>query len=104
MTTPEKKVKGNVVAVLKALDAYYFYPATGGYGRSGVPDIVGCFDGMFFGLECKERELQAIEDAGGIAILYSEPAMDKQDLKELLQKGEGNWQETVSGVRQHEKS
>ena len=114
MTTPEKKVKGNVVAVLKALDAYYFFPATGGYGRSGVPDVVACLDGQFIGIECKagsgkttplqERELQAIEDAGGIAILYSEPAMDKQDLKELLQKGEGNWQETVSGVRQHEKS
>ena len=114
MTTPEKKVKGNVVTVLKSLDAYYFFPATGGYGRSGVPDVVACLDGQFIGIECKagsgrttplqERELQAIEDAGGIAILYSEPAMDKQDLKKLLQRGEGNWQETVSGVRQHEKN
>ena len=114
MTTPEKKVKGNVVAVLKALNAYYFFPTTGGYGRSGVPDVVACLDGQFIGIECKagsgkttplqERELQAIEDAGGIAILYSEPAMDKQDLKELLRRGGGNWQEIVSGVRQHEKS
>jgi hypothetical protein len=114
MTTPEKKVKGNVVAVLKALNAYYFFPATGGYGRSGVPDVVTCLGGKFIGIECKagsgkttplqERELQAIEDAGGIAILYSEPAMNKQDLKELLRKGEGNWRDIVSGVRQHEKS
>ena len=101
MTTPEKKVKGNVVAALKALGAYYFFPATGGYGRSGIPDVVACLDGQFIGIECKagsgkttplqERELPAIEDAGGIAILYSEPAMGKQALKELLQRGEGNW-------------
>jgi Holliday junction resolvase len=101
MTTPEKKVKENVVAVLRALDAYYFYPATGGYGRSGIPDVVACLYGQFIGIECKagsgkttalqERELQAIKDAGGIAIVYSEPAMSKQDLRELLQTGEGNW-------------
>ena len=101
MTTPEKKVKGNVVTVLKSLDAYYFFPATGGYGRSGVPDVVACLDGQFIGIECKagsgrttplqERELQAIEDAGGIAILYSEPAMNKKDLEKLLEKREGNW-------------
>ena len=38
--TPEAKVKKKVAAVLKEFGAYYFYPATGGYGKSGVPDIV----------------------------------------------------------------
>ena len=38
--TPEAKVKEKVVAKLKELKAYYFFPATGGYGKSGVPDIV----------------------------------------------------------------
>jgi hypothetical protein len=113
MTTPEKKVKGNVVAVLKALDAYYFFPATGGYGRNGVPDVIACLDGQFIGIECKagsgkttplqERELQAIKDAGGIVILYSEPAMNKQDLKELLQRGEGNWRGGMTNVLKKEK-
>ena len=51
--TPEKKVKKRVARQLEDLGCYYFYPATGGYGRSGVPDIVGCFEGKFFGLECK---------------------------------------------------
>ena len=51
--TPEKKVKKTVAKQLDDLGCYYFYPATGGYGRSGVPDIVGCFEGKFFGLECK---------------------------------------------------
>jgi len=51
--TPEAKVKRRVVRQLKEIGAYYFAPVTGGYGRSGVPDIVGCFDGMFFAIECK---------------------------------------------------
>ena len=51
--TPEAKVKKKVVEQLKVLGAYYFYPVTGGYGRSGVPDIVGCYKGKFFGFECK---------------------------------------------------
>ena len=38
--TPEAKVKKVVVRQLKLLGAYYFYPVTGGYGMSGVPDIV----------------------------------------------------------------
>ena len=53
--TPEKKVKNKVVAILKEHKAYYFYPITGGYGRSGVPDIVGCYRGIFFGIECKAK-------------------------------------------------
>ena len=74
--TPEAKVKKKVVAQLKDLGAYYFYPVTGGYGRSGVPDIVGCYDGKFFGIECKagknkptplqEKNLKEIRTAGGI--------------------------------------
>ena len=51
--TPEAKVKKVVVKQLRNLGAYYFYPVTGGYGRSGVPDIVGCYKGKFFGIECK---------------------------------------------------
>lgn len=51
--TPEVKVKRKVVAQLKTLGAYYFYPVTGGYGGSGVPDIVGCYKGKFFAIECK---------------------------------------------------
>ena len=52
--TPEKKVKNAVVKRLKEMTGvYYFYPVTSGYGRSGVPDIVGCYKGKFFGIECK---------------------------------------------------
>lgn len=53
--TPESKVKKKVVDVLKKHGAYFFYPVTGGYGRSGVPDIVCCWKGQFMGIECKAK-------------------------------------------------
>lgn len=80
--TPEARVKKKVVDQLKALGAYYFYPVTGGYGSSGVPDIVGCLNGMFFGIECKAgknkptalqlKNLREIAAAGGIALVINE--------------------------------
>jgi len=80
--TPEKKVKRNVVALLKGMGAYHFFPTTGGYGASGVPDIVGCYKGLFFGIECKAgtnkptplqtKNLAAITAAGGIALVINE--------------------------------
>ena len=80
--TPEAKVKKVVVRQLKLLGAYYFYPVTGGYGMSGVPDIVGCFQGKFFGIECKagsnkptalqEKNLTDIKKQKGIAVVINE--------------------------------
>ena len=81
-STPEKKVKDKVVQILKAHGVYYFFPATHGYGRSGVPDIVCCVRGRFLGIECKagnnkttalqDREIAAIQAAGGIAVVVNE--------------------------------
>ena len=85
MMTPEAKVKKVVVQQLKDIGAYYFYPVTGGYGRSGVPDIVGCYQGLFFGIECKagknkptplqEKNLKEISEAGGLALVVNEENM-----------------------------
>ena len=91
-TTPEGRVKQIVGRKLKQLGAYYFFPATGGYGRSGVPDIIGCLDGMFFGIECKaggnkptalqSKNLTNIELAGGIAVVVNEKNMN--DIEGIL--------------------
>jgi Holliday junction resolvase len=77
-TTPEGKVKAKVVKLLKERGVYYFFPATFGMGRSGVPDVVCCVRGHFLAIECKagknkptalqERELLAIHNAGGTAL------------------------------------
>lgn len=80
--TPEAKVKAKVVAILKKEGVYYFYPVTGGYGASGVPDIIVCCNGFFLAIECKagdnkptalqERNMQQIRDSGGVAIVVNE--------------------------------
>lgn len=85
--TPEAKVKKKVVAVLKNHGAYYFYPVTGGYGRSGVPDIVGCYRGVFFGIECKagrnkptplqQQNLDDISKQGGLALVINESNVEE---------------------------
>ena len=91
--TPEAKVKKKIVAVLKEHGAYYFYPVTGGFGRSGVPDIIVCHAGRFIGIECKagknkptplqEKNLQDIEVAGGIAMVVNEDNI--ADVKKCLE-------------------
>jgi Holliday junction resolvase len=90
--TPEAKVKKKVVNVLKENGAYYFFPATGGYGRSGVPDIVACYRGVFIGIECKagnnkptalqEAELRKIKEANGFTLVINEENIN--DVKVLL--------------------
>lgn len=80
--TPEAKVKKKVVDVLKKNGAYYFFPATGGYGRSGVPDIVSCYRGVFVAIECKagsnkptalqEAEMRKIREANGFTLVVNE--------------------------------
>lgn len=83
--TPEAKVKKIVTDQLKGLGAYYFYPVTGGFGRSGVPDIVGCFNGLFFAIECKagsnkptplqQKNMDEIVQAGGLTWVVNEENM-----------------------------
>lgn len=93
--TPESKVKAAVTKLLKKYGAYYFYPATHGYGRSGVPDIVCCIKGKFLAIECKagsgkttalqDKEINAIRTAQGIAAVARETNLDIIELilKEL---------------------
>ncbi len=87
--TPENAVKTRVKHKLDTLGIYYFMPATGGYGSSGVPDIVACAWGQFLAIECKagnnrttalqDRELQRIGASGGKAIIINEQNFDALD-------------------------
>ena len=80
--TPEAKVKARVVKLLKEHSIYYFFPATHGFGRSGVPDIICCFNSLFLAIECKagsnkptalqEKEMQKIRDAFGVVFVINE--------------------------------
>jgi Holliday junction resolvase len=86
-----------VESILKGEGAYYFFPATHGYGRSGVPDIIACVNGRFLAIECKAgankptalqvREIELIRLAGGVAVVVNEANWDT--LPELIRKLKG---------------
>ncbi len=91
--TPEKKGKTAVVKILKEYpDVYYFYPVMGGYGASGIPDIVGCALGKFFAIECKagkgkttalqEKNIAQIKNALGRVMVVNEDNI--QDVRVML--------------------
>jgi len=73
------------VRLLKEYGAYYFFPATYGMGRSGIPDVVCCLRGYFIGIECKagknkptplqQKELADIIKAGGVSCVINEDNM-----------------------------
>jgi len=94
--TPERKVKDRCVEILKEHAAYYFFPASNGLGRAGIPDIIVCAHGYFVAIECKagkgkttalqDRELQRIRNAGGVALVINEHNMEELEnvLKNLI--------------------
>lgn len=91
--TPEGRVKRKAIAELQKLGMYIFFPATGGFGRSGVPDIVCCYKGKFIGIECKangnkptalqQSNLEEIVRNGGIAIVVDETSVF--NLKQIIE-------------------
>jgi Holliday junction resolvase len=91
--TPEAKVKTSVVKLLKKYEVYYFFPATHGFGRSGVPDIICCMNGLLVAIECKagkgkttalqDRELKRINDNRGVTFVINE---DNQQSLEIFVK------------------
>lgn len=84
--TPEKKVKDKVRKILTESGAFHFMPATHGYGTSGVSDIVGCYKGRMFAIECKAgdnkptalqmKNLALISGAGGYTEIVNETNID----------------------------
>lgn len=80
--TPEGRVKDAVTKILRDRGAYYFFPVSGGFGRSGVPDIIACYKGHFLGIECKAgsnnptplqlAELAKIDKALGVSMVVNE--------------------------------
>ena len=91
-STPEAKVKAAVKKLLDDMGIYHFSPVQNGMGRAGIPDIIGCYNGRFLGIECKagkgkttalqDLELEKIRQAKGFAYVVNETNL--QDLKELL--------------------
>ncbi len=92
--TPEKKVKNSVRKILDRLGIYHFMPPGMGLGRSGIPDIIGCYKGNFIAMECKAgkgqltalqaRELGSIKAAGGFVFVAREDNLEEMEGRLLL--------------------
>ena len=90
--TPEGKVKKIGRAVMTKMGMYHFPAFSGGYGRSGVPDDIGCYQGYFVAVEYKAnggkptalqlKNMDDIRKSGGIALLVDEDNVHQ--LKELI--------------------
>lgn len=78
----EADVKKAIRKILKDRGAYACAPISGGFGSSGVPDILACYRGKFLGIEVKfgknkttalqEKNLKMIDHAGGFGIVLNE--------------------------------
>lgn len=78
MKTPESHEKDAIKKYLDTLNCWYFCPYMAGFGKAGVPDIIACIDGMFWGIEVKregkeptviqQTRMSEIEGTGGFAI------------------------------------
>ena len=92
-STPEHKVKTKLKKTLDEMGIWHFSPYQAGMGRAGIPDIIGCYNGLFVAFECKangnnptalqQREIDAIRTARGIAFVVDENNVD--EIKTLLQ-------------------
>ena len=92
--TPEAKVKARVKKILTDMGAYYAMPQSGGYGNSGTPDFLVCYQGAFVGIECKANgnkptalqlhNMMQIRKAGGRSFVVDETNIDK--LREEMEK------------------
>lgn len=93
MATPEHKVKRAVKDELQLRGAWFFFPPANGFGKAGIPDVVGCYPititpemvgktiGAFFGIETKapgklhtvtelqKMRLEEIKEVGGLAVV-----------------------------------
>ena len=88
----EGDVKKIVKDVIKsAAKCWWFMPPANGYGRSGIPDFVGCVDGHLFAVETKFgkgtttanqlRELEALERAGARTWIVRETSVDMWEIE-----------------------
>ena len=74
----ERDIVAKIKAYLKTVPNCFFWKEHGGqYGTAGIPDIIACIDGHFFGFEVKaekgkptalqEAAIRKILKAGGTA-------------------------------------
>lgn len=92
MAAFEKHIQSGIVNYLTKQGIWYTKIHQQGRGRRGVPDLLCCYQGQFLAIEVKgergivsrdqDRELAAISDSGGHAIV----ATSVDDVRAALQR------------------
>ncbi len=93
----ESAIVKSILAFLKTLPGCFAWKEHGGmYGTAGIPDIIACIGGKFYGFEVKtergkptvlqEATLRKIQAAGGTAVVVRSVA----DVKAVLTEGSGD--------------
>lgn len=90
--TPEGLVKKKIKDWLDEIGVWHFSPMSFGYGRRGIPDIVGAFRDRPVAIECKreggartkwqERECLLAHRAGAVVIIAENLEQVKRKFRE----------------------
>lgn len=92
----EAKIQKEILAYLrKEVGGFWWKDAAGPYQQKGIPDIVGCHEGRFFGFEVKRplvgelsaiqrHTLAAINAAGGTAYVVT----SVEDVRQVFERQE----------------
>lgn len=88
----EKKIENEIKKYLKSIGAYFVKHHGNKFSRVGVPDILVCHLGLFYGIEVKAPDeepselqkynIREIKKAGGIAFI----AENLQTVKDVFEK------------------
>lgn len=90
----ESDIVKTILRYLKTVQNCFFWKEHGGmYGTAGIPDIIACIDGRFYGFEVKTNEgtptklqlatIRKINAAGGIA----QVVRSVEDVKAVIANG-----------------
>lgn len=90
----ESDIVRAILRYLKTVQNCFFWKEHGGmYGTAGIPDIIACIDGRFYGFEVKTDEgtptklqiatIRKINAAGGIA----QVVRSVEDVKAVISNG-----------------
>ena len=84
--TCEKDVKRQIKFILDKLGVFHFMPPANGYGRAGIADHLGCWNGGFIAVEAKfGKNTQSVNQVefgkqvlatGGFYLVVSEGNID----------------------------
>ena len=79
----ESRLRTNIVKALTGYSGVWFVTHQSGEQEKGLPDIIGCYQGQFYGIEVKmpgkihtlskrqEYVLKRIRDAGGKSVVVT---------------------------------